>query len=134
MQWCDVGTDAGTVRVRQAFVEQRGTELIVGPPKSRAGIPAVAIPSAVLPALRTTCGTPATPWRLGRLVRACAISWPGWATTVHGPAPIHQHTNSEADRGIADALSEAVDEHHRKALRASGGLPAQSYHELPVAN
>jgi hypothetical protein len=40
----------------------------------------------------------------------------------------------EADRGIADALSEAVDEHHTKALRDSDGLPTVDQHELPEAN
>ncbi len=40
-------------------------------------------------------------------------------------ALIYPHTNSEADRGIADALSEAVNEHHRKALRDSDELPAK---------
>jgi integrase len=40
-------------------------------------------------------------------------------------ALIYPPTNSEADRGIADALSEAVNEHHRKALRDSDELPAK---------
>jgi integrase len=51
LQRQDIDTDAGTVRVRQAFVEHRGTGLVLGPPKSRAGLRTVSLPAAVLPAL-----------------------------------------------------------------------------------
>lgn len=49
----DVDTTAGTVRVRQAFTEQRGKGLVLGPPKSKAGLRTVALPAAILPALRS---------------------------------------------------------------------------------
>jgi integrase len=49
LQRCDINTVAGTVRVRQAFVEHRGTGLVLGPPKSRAGMRTVALPATVLP-------------------------------------------------------------------------------------
>jgi integrase len=52
LQRCDVNLLAGTVRVRQAFVEHRGTGLILGPPKSRAGVRTVALPKAALPLLK----------------------------------------------------------------------------------
>lgn len=52
LQRCDIDLAAGTVRVRQAFVEHRGTGLILGPPKSRAGVRTVALPKAALSALR----------------------------------------------------------------------------------
>jgi integrase len=47
----DVDTAAGTVSVRQAFTEVRGKGLVLGPPKSRAGIRAVALPAMVTPYL-----------------------------------------------------------------------------------
>lgn len=52
LQWQDIDTGVGTVRVRQAFVEHRGTGLVLRPPKSRAGLRTVALPAVVLPALR----------------------------------------------------------------------------------
>jgi integrase len=47
----DVDLDAGVVRVRQAFTEQRGKGLVLGPPKSRAGVRTVALPQSILVAL-----------------------------------------------------------------------------------
>jgi integrase len=52
LQRCDIDLTVGTVRIRQAFVEQRGVGLVLGPPKSRAGVRAVALPRAVAPAIR----------------------------------------------------------------------------------
>ncbi len=52
LQRCDVDLSAGTVQVRQAFVEHRGTGLILGPPKSRASAQTVALPKATLPSLK----------------------------------------------------------------------------------
>ncbi|MFI7130584.1 tyrosine-type recombinase/integrase [Nonomuraea sp. NPDC050153] len=43
---------AGTVSVRQQHVELDTGELLVGPPKSRAGVRTVAIPEAIISALR----------------------------------------------------------------------------------
>jgi integrase len=40
------------VRVRQAFVEVRGAGLVLGPPKSRAGVRTVALPKSVRPMLK----------------------------------------------------------------------------------
>ncbi|WP_228646561.1 tyrosine recombinase XerC [Microtetraspora sp. AC03309] len=48
----DLDLNAGTVSVRQQHVELDTGELLVGPPKSRAGVRTVAIPSAIIPALR----------------------------------------------------------------------------------
>ncbi|MFG1877061.1 tyrosine recombinase XerC [Sphaerisporangium sp. NPDC049003] len=47
----DLDLRAGTVSVRQQHVELDTGELIVGPPKSRAGVRTVAIPSGIIPAL-----------------------------------------------------------------------------------
>ncbi|WP_083502288.1 tyrosine-type recombinase/integrase [Sphaerimonospora mesophila] len=44
--------NAGTVSVRQQHAELDTGELLVGPPKSRAGLRTVAIPEAIIPALR----------------------------------------------------------------------------------
>jgi integrase len=52
LQRCDIDLTANTVRIRQAFVEQRGVGLVLGPPKSRAGVRTVALPKAVTPALK----------------------------------------------------------------------------------
>ncbi|MFC4061174.1 tyrosine-type recombinase/integrase [Planomonospora corallina] len=48
----DLDLVAGTVSVRQQHVELDSGELIVGPPKSRAGARTVAIPTAIIPALQ----------------------------------------------------------------------------------
>jgi len=48
---CDLNLDAGTVRVRAAFVERSTGEILLGPPKSKAGRRVVGIPAAIIPAL-----------------------------------------------------------------------------------
>lgn len=45
----DIDLKAGTVRVRQAYVEIRGQGLVLGPPKSKAGKRTVSFPRAILP-------------------------------------------------------------------------------------
>jgi len=52
LQRCDVDLSAGTVRVREAFTEQRGKGMVLGPPKSKAGVRTVSIPSVIVPAIR----------------------------------------------------------------------------------
>lgn len=52
LQRQDIDPKAGTVRVRQQFIEQRGVGLTLGPPKSRAGLRTVAVPAVILPAVR----------------------------------------------------------------------------------
>jgi integrase len=49
---CDLDLDTGTVRVRVAFVERSTGEILLGPPKSRAGRRVVGVPAAIIPALR----------------------------------------------------------------------------------
>jgi integrase len=49
---CDIDLAAGTVRVRAAFVERSTGEILLGPPKSRAGRRVVGIPQAIIPVLR----------------------------------------------------------------------------------
>src|SRR4051794_20678661 len=52
LQRQDIDAERGTVRVRQAFTEQRGVGLVLGPPKSRASRRVVSVPAVVLPELR----------------------------------------------------------------------------------
>jgi len=49
LQRTDIDTKAQTVRVRQAFTEQRGKGLVIGPPKSRASKRTVVLPKAIIP-------------------------------------------------------------------------------------
>jgi len=48
----DLDLEAGTVRVRAAFIERSTGEILLGPPKSRAGRRIVGIPQAIIPLLR----------------------------------------------------------------------------------
>ncbi|MEV7968649.1 site-specific integrase [Sphaerisporangium sp. NPDC088356] len=47
----DVDLKARTVRIREQLLELDGGEMVLGPPKSRAGRHTVGIPSAIIPAL-----------------------------------------------------------------------------------
>ena len=49
---CDIDLGAGTVRVRAALVERSTGEILLGPPKSRAGRRVVGIPKVIIPVLR----------------------------------------------------------------------------------
>ena len=48
---CDIDLDASTVRVRAAYVERSTGEIILGPPKSKAGRRIVGIPRVIVPDL-----------------------------------------------------------------------------------
>ncbi|MFC4052217.1 tyrosine recombinase XerC [Actinomadura syzygii] len=52
----DIDLNARTVTVRQAQVELDTGELIIGPPKSRAGLRTVALPQAIIPELKRHLG------------------------------------------------------------------------------
>jgi integrase len=49
---CDLDLASGAVRVRVAFIERSTGEMLLGPPKSRAGRRIVGIPEVIIPALR----------------------------------------------------------------------------------
>jgi integrase len=49
---CDLDLDARTVRIRAAYVERSTGEMLLGPPKSKAGRRIVGIPDAIIPTLR----------------------------------------------------------------------------------
>ncbi|WP_026412712.1 tyrosine-type recombinase/integrase [Actinomadura oligospora] len=48
---CDLDLESRTVRVRAAYVEQANGKMLLGPPKSRAGVRTVTIPDAIIPDL-----------------------------------------------------------------------------------
>lgn len=52
LQRRDIDTENGVVQVRRALVEISGQGVVLGPPKSRAGVRTVALPSAILPWVR----------------------------------------------------------------------------------
>ena len=49
---CDLDLNARTVRVRASYIERSTGEMLLGPPKSRAGRRIVGIPEVIVPALR----------------------------------------------------------------------------------
>jgi integrase len=49
---CDIDLTSGSVRVRAAYIERSMGELVLGPPKSKAGRRTVGIPHAIVPMLR----------------------------------------------------------------------------------
>ena len=51
----DLDLSAGSVRVRAAFIERSTGEMLLGPPKSKAGRRVVGIPQAIIPVLASTC-------------------------------------------------------------------------------
>ncbi|WP_285710279.1 hypothetical protein [Microtetraspora sp. NBRC 16547] len=53
----DLDLEAATVRVRAAFIERSTGELVLGPPKSKAGRRVIGIPQAIIPALREHLST-----------------------------------------------------------------------------
>ncbi|WP_433475862.1 hypothetical protein ACQPZP_01800 [Spirillospora sp. CA-142024] len=53
---CDLDLTARTVRVRAAYVEQANGRMLLGPPKSKAGVRTVSIPATIAPDLVTHLG------------------------------------------------------------------------------
>ncbi|ABD10581.1 site-specific recombinase XerD [Frankia casuarinae] len=52
LQRRDLDTDDGIVHIRQSLVEIGGQGVVLGPPKSRAGVRTVSLPAVILPWLR----------------------------------------------------------------------------------
>jgi integrase len=99
---CDIDLDAGTVRVRAAYAERSTGELILGPPKSKAGRRIVGIPRVILPELRRHLaafarpdpsalafpGAKGGPLRRGNFNRSAA--WPQAVAAIGAPG-LHFH-------------------------------------------
>ena len=58
---CDIDLVSATVRIRAAFVERSTGEILLGPPKSRAGRRTVGVPLAIIPVLTEHLATYAGP-------------------------------------------------------------------------
>ncbi len=99
---CDLDLDAGTVRLRAAFTERSTGEILLGPPKSKAGRRVVGIPAVIIPLLREHLavftgpdpgalifpGVKGGPLRRGNFNRSAA--WPHAVTTM-GMGGLHFH-------------------------------------------
>jgi integrase len=99
---CDMDLEAGTVRIRAAFAERSTGQIVLGPPKSRAGRRIVGIPRAIIPALREHLsvfvatdpgalvfpGPKGVPLRRGNFNRQA--SWPHAARAI-GAEGLHFH-------------------------------------------
>lgn len=99
---CDLDLEARTVRIRAAVVERSTGELLIGPPKSKAGRRVVGIPSAIIPVLHEHLSTfvKGNPGALvfsgvkgGLLRRSNFNKMSGWpyAVTSIGAEGLHVH-------------------------------------------
>lgn len=116
---CDLDLEAGTVRVRAAFVERSTGEILLGPPKSTAGRRAVGIPRAIIPLLREhlsvyVSGEPEAlafpgamggPLRRGNFNRMSA--WP-YAVRAIGAKGLHFHDLRHTGNSFAAASGAAL--------------------------
>jgi integrase len=99
---CDLDLDERTVRIRAAYVERSTGEMLLGPPKSKAGRRIVGIPDAIIPALRDHLavfvknepGALVFPGVKGGPLRRCNFNkmsaWP-WAAASIGVPGLHFH-------------------------------------------
>ncbi|MEJ7707299.1 MAG: tyrosine-type recombinase/integrase [Nocardioidaceae bacterium] len=98
----DLDLGNGTVRVRQTFIEVAGKGMVLGPPKSRAGLRTIALPKVLVKALRRHCDEYVDPdpeslvftGPKGATVRRGDFNWlVGWSEAVSaaGVANLHFH-------------------------------------------
>lgn len=111
---CDIDLDAGTLRVRAAYVERSTGEIILGPPKSKAGRRIVGIRRVILPELRhhlvvfakpdpgalALPGAKGGPLRRGNFSRSAA--WPQAVAVIEAPG-MHFHDLRHAGNTFAAA-------------------------------
>jgi integrase len=111
---CDIDLDAGTVRVRAAYAERSTGEIILGPPKSKAGRRIVGIPRVILLELRSHLaafarpdpsalafpGAKGGPLRRGNFNRSAA--WPQAVAAIGAPG-LHCHDLRHAGNTFAAA-------------------------------
>ena len=118
---CDIDLEAGAVRVRAAYAERSTGEIILGPPKSKAGRRTVGIPRVVLPELRRHLqafaergpGALAFPGaKGGRLRRGNfnrSAAWPQAVATIGAPG-LHFHDLRHAGNTFAAASGASLRE------------------------
>jgi hypothetical protein len=99
---CDLDLNAHTVRVRATYIERPTGEMLLGPPKSRAGRRIVGIPEVIVPALRERLavfaednpGALVFPGTKGGPVRRCNFNkmsaWPHAVESIGMPG-LHFH-------------------------------------------
>jgi len=111
---CDIDLDVRTVRVRAAYAERSTGEIILGPPKSKAGRRIVGIPRVILPDLRDHLaafaepdpgalafpGAKGGPLRPGNFNRSAA--WPQAVAAIGAPG-LHFHDLRHAGNTFATA-------------------------------
>jgi integrase len=131
----DIDLDAGTVRVRAAYAERSTGEVILGPPKSKAGRRVVGIPRVILPELRRHLaafaepepgalvfpGAKGGPLRRGNFNRSAA--WPQAVAAIGAPG-LHfhdlRHTGNTfaaaSGAGLRDLMARMGHDSERAAL------------------
>lgn len=131
---CDVNLVAGTVWVRRQQVELDTGQVLIGPPKSRAGLRTVAIPAVILPAIRAHLDSTVGPQpdsllftgsRGGTLRRSNfrrAVKWSAAIAAVGVPGPhVHdlRHTGNQLAADTGAGLRDLMDRMGHDSARAA---------------
>lgn len=130
----DLDLEMGTVRIRAAYIERSTGEMIVGPPKSKAGRRVVGIPQAIIPALREHLaytkddpGTLVFPAPKGGPLRRSGFNklaaWP-YAVQTIGVDGLHSHDlrhtgnmiAAESGAGLKDLMARMGHDNVRAAM------------------
>lgn len=128
--------DARTVRVRASQAEV-GSELVLGPPKSRAGERTVTFPAVIVPTLQHHLDTYAQPGRLGLVfvgekgaaLRRCNFSdrWSA-ALDAAGLADVHFHDLRHSGNTWAASTGASLSELMRRMGHASSDAALRYQH------
>ena len=132
---CDLDLEAGAVKVRAAYVERSTGEMLLGPPKSKAGRRVVGIPVAIIPALQEHLsifakdepgalvfpGAKGGPLRRGNFNKLSA--WPQAAESIGLPG-LHfhdlrhtgNHLAAQSGAGLKDLMARMGHDSERAAL------------------
>jgi integrase len=131
----DLDLKARTVRIRATYVERSTGEILLGPPKSRAGRRVVGIPDAIIPALREHLavfvkeepGALVFPGQMGGPLRRGTFNkmsaWP-YAVSAIGADGLHvhdlRHTGNQfaanSGAGLKDLMARMGHDSERAAL------------------
>jgi len=132
---CDLDLDAANIRVRAAYIERSTGEMLLGPPKSKAGRRVVGIPDVIIPALRehlsvfvrdepgalVFAGQKGGPLRRGNFNKMSG--WPEAVRTI-GMAGLHfhdlrhtgNHFAASSGAGLKDLMARMGHDSERAAL------------------